>query len=67
MQVFDKVNEQFVLNQMKKQDRKAAKIGQRQDFLEKFACNNQISKQNIIEQSRNASGHASRAVRAQQM
>lgn len=49
MQVFDKVNEQFVLNQMKKQDRKAAKIGQRQDFLEKFASNNQISKHNIIE------------------
>ena len=29
MQVFDKVNEQFVLNQMKKQDKKAAKIGQK--------------------------------------
>ena len=44
VQVFDRVTDQFVLNQVKKQNKKAEKIGQQREFLEQYAAGNKTIK-----------------------
>ena len=36
IQIFDQANEQFILGQIQKLDKKAAKIGQKNEFMEKL-------------------------------
>jgi hypothetical protein len=40
VQVLDRVLEQFVLNQIKKQNKKASKVGQTLDMLDQINTNN---------------------------